>query len=47
MTASLLGPGGATGFTETIARQPGTYTYTWPSTAKEGARPTRSAAGAG
>ena len=35
VTASLLGPGGATGFTETLARQPGTYTYAWPSTAKK------------
>ena len=35
VTASLLGPGGATGFTETLSRQPGTYTYAWPSTAKK------------
>ena len=34
----LLGPGGATGFTETVTRQPGTYTYSWPSTAKRKAQ---------
>jgi hypothetical protein len=34
VTASLLGPGGVTGFTETVDRQPGTYTYAWPATAK-------------
>ena len=38
VTASLLGPGGATGFTETVTRQPGTYTYSWPSTAKRKAQ---------
>jgi hypothetical protein len=35
VTASLLGPGGATGFTETVQRQPGTYAFTWPSAAKK------------
>jgi hypothetical protein len=34
VTASLVGPGGATAFTETLARQPGVYSYTWPSAAK-------------
>lgn len=34
VTASLLGPGGVTAFTETLARQPGIYTYNWPTTAK-------------
>ena len=34
VTASLLGPGGVTGFTETLTRQPGIYTYTWPTTTK-------------
>jgi hypothetical protein len=38
VTASLLGPGGATGFTETLSRQPGTYTYAWPSAAKRKAQ---------
>jgi len=38
VTASLLGPGGATGFTETLSRQPGTYTYAWPSTTKRKAQ---------
>ena len=47
VTASLLGPGGATGFTETVTRQPGTYTYAWPSTAKTEGAGGRSAAGAG
>jgi hypothetical protein len=35
VTASLLGPGGATGFTETVNRQPGTYTFTWPLASKK------------
>ena len=35
VTASLLGPGGATAFTETLARQPGVYTYAWPNTTKK------------
>jgi len=35
VTASLLGPRGATGFTETVQRQPGTYAFTWPSAAKK------------
>jgi flagellar hook assembly protein FlgD len=34
VTASLVGPGGATAFTETLARQSGVYSYTWPSAAK-------------
>jgi hypothetical protein len=33
VTASLLGPGGATAFTQTDSRLPGTYSYTWPSAA--------------
>jgi phosphodiester glycosidase len=33
VTATLAGPGGATGFTETTSRLPGTYSYTWPSAA--------------
>ena len=28
----------STGFTETVTRQPGTYTYSWPSTAKRRAQ---------
>jgi hypothetical protein len=36
VTASLVGPGGATGFTESVERQPGTYTITWPATGKKG-----------
>ena len=35
VTASLVGPGGATAFTETLSRQPGVYGYTWPSTTKQ------------
>ena len=38
VTASLVGPGGATAFTETLARQPGIYSYTWPSAAKRRAQ---------
>src|SRR5205085_7752396 len=38
VTASLVGPGGATAFTETLARQPGVYSYTWPSAAKRRAQ---------
>ena len=34
VTASLVGPGGATAFTETLARQPGAYSYSWPTTTK-------------
>jgi len=34
VTASLIGPGGATAFTETTTRPPGVYTFTWPSAAK-------------
>jgi hypothetical protein len=35
VTASLVGPGGATGYTESVARQPGTYTFTWPASSKK------------
>jgi hypothetical protein len=35
VTASLVGPGGATAFTETLSRQPGIYSYTWPATTKK------------
>jgi hypothetical protein len=35
VTASLVGPGGATAFTETLSRQPGVYGYTWPSATKK------------
>jgi hypothetical protein len=38
VTASLVGPGGATAFTETLTRQPGVYSYTWPSAAKRRAQ---------
>jgi hypothetical protein len=38
VTASLVGPGGATAFTETLTRQPGVYSYTWPSAAKRHAQ---------
>jgi hypothetical protein len=31
VTASLVGPGGATAFTETVDREPGIYKVTWPS----------------
>ncbi|MDX6507828.1 MAG: hypothetical protein QOG06_2472 [Gaiellaceae bacterium] len=31
VTASLVGPGGATAFTDTGTRQPGIYTFAWPS----------------
>src|SRR3954469_24431068 len=34
VTASLIGPGGATAFTETTTRPPGVYTLTWPSAGK-------------
>jgi hypothetical protein len=30
VTATLKGPGGVTGFTETTTRGPGVYSYTWP-----------------
>jgi hypothetical protein len=33
VTASLVGPGGATAFTDTGTRQPGIYTFAWPSSA--------------
>jgi hypothetical protein len=33
VTASLVGPGGATAFTETVDRAPGIYKVTWPSAA--------------
>jgi hypothetical protein len=32
VTASLVGPGGTTAFTESLSRQPGIYNYTWPAT---------------
>jgi len=35
VTATLVGPGGATGFTETGTRQPGTYAFQWPVSAKK------------
>lgn len=35
VTATLVGPGGATAFTETLSRQPGSYSYTWPATTKK------------
>jgi hypothetical protein len=38
VTASLIGPGGVTAFTESLARQPGIYNYTWPSAAKRRAQ---------
>ena len=34
VTASLVGPGGVTAFTETNTRTPGVYTYAWPSAAR-------------
>jgi hypothetical protein len=33
VTASLLGPGGTTAFTQTVSRPAGVYSYTWPTTA--------------
>jgi hypothetical protein len=35
VTTKLVGPGGATAFDETLARQPGLYTYAWPSPARK------------
>jgi hypothetical protein len=35
VTTSLVGPGGVTVFDETAARQPGIYTYAWPSPARK------------
>jgi hypothetical protein len=35
VTTSLVGPGGVTVFDETTARQPGVYTYAWPSPARK------------
>ena len=35
VTASLLGPGGTTALTETVHRQPGVYTFTWPTATKK------------
>jgi hypothetical protein len=35
VTTSLVGPGNAKVFGETIARQPGVYNYTWPSPARK------------
>ncbi len=34
VTASLIGPGGVTGFTESQSRPAGVYSYSWPSAAK-------------
>ena len=34
VTASLVGPGGATAFTDTGTREPGSYTFAWPSSAR-------------
>jgi len=34
VTASLVGPGGVTAFTQTDTREPGTYSYTWPTAAR-------------
>jgi hypothetical protein len=34
VTASLVGPGGATAFTETQEREPGLYTLSWPDAAR-------------
>ena len=34
MTASLVGPGGATAFTDTGTREPGSYSFSWPSSAR-------------
>jgi hypothetical protein len=45
VTTSLVGPGGATAFNETTARQPGVYTYNWPSPSKKGSRGHRRAQG--
>ena len=47
VTASLIGPGGATAFTDTGTREPGSYSFAWPSSARRRSRTTRSAAGAG
>jgi hypothetical protein len=38
VTASLVGPGGAVAFKETLARAPGIYPYTWPATSKKKSR---------
>src|SRR3954453_7389142 len=35
VTTKLVGPGGVTAFDETLARQPGLYTYAWPSPARK------------
>jgi hypothetical protein len=34
VTASLVGPGGVTAFTETLSRAAGIYSYAWPSAAR-------------
>ncbi len=34
VTASLVGPGGATAFTDTGTREPGSYSFAWPSSAR-------------
>jgi hypothetical protein len=36
VTASLVGPGGATAFTDTGTRQPGVYDFAWPSATRRG-----------
>jgi hypothetical protein len=38
VTASLVGPAGRTGIAESVQRQPGTYTFSWPSSAKRRAQ---------
>jgi hypothetical protein len=35
VTTKLIGPGGVTAFDETTARQPGLYSYAWPSPARK------------
>jgi hypothetical protein len=36
VTASLVGPGGATAFTDTGTREPGIYNFAWPSLTRRG-----------
>jgi phosphodiester glycosidase len=38
VTASLVGPGGVTAFTQTDERQPGIYPYSWPTTPKRSSK---------
>jgi hypothetical protein len=38
VTASLIGPGGATAFTDTGTREPGVYDFTWPSATRRRAQ---------